>query len=57
MWVLGIWTLENFGSSLSGISIALFTRGLGWKIEDLELFLVEVRKEMKNTKFHAYWPM
>lgn len=54
---LGMWTLENFGSSLSGISVALFTRGLGWTVQDLEIFLVEVRNEMKNTNFHAYWPM
>lgn len=54
---LGMWTHENFGSSLSGISVALFTRGLGWTISELEVFLVEVRKEMRNTKYHAYWPM
>jgi hypothetical protein len=55
--VSGAWTHENFGSSLTGISVALFTRGLGWTMQELEVFLVDVRKEMKNTRFHAYWPM
>lgn len=54
---IGMWTLENFSSSLSGISVALFTRGLGWTVQELEVFLVDVRKEMKDTKFHAYWPI
>jgi hypothetical protein len=52
-----MWTLEDFGSSLTGISVALFTRGLGWTSQELEIFLVDVRTEMKNTKYHAYWSM
>jgi hypothetical protein len=55
--VLGMWTLENMGSSLMGISVALFTRGLKWTVEELEVFLVDVRKEMRNTRYHAYWTM
>jgi hypothetical protein len=54
---LGLWNYANMGESVSGISMALFTRGLGWSVEELELFLVDVRKEMKNTKIHAYWDM
>lgn len=54
---IGMWTLENLGSSLFGLSVALFTRGLGWSVQQLEVFLVDVRKEMQNTKFHAYWPI
>jgi hypothetical protein len=45
------------GESTSGISMALFTRGLGWSVEELEVFLVDVRREMKSTKIHAYWNM
>ncbi|KEF56400.1 uncharacterized protein A1O9_07981 [Exophiala aquamarina CBS 119918] len=54
---IGLWTYHNMSGSLSGISLALFTRGLGWSVEELEVFLVDVRKDMRNTKFHAYWPM
>ena len=56
-WTLGVWTFHNFTASLSGISLALFTRGLSWTPEELEAFLVDVRKDMKNTAYHAYWPM
>jgi hypothetical protein len=54
---LGMWNYANMGESTSGISMALFTRGLGWSVEELEVFLVDVRKEMKSTKIHAYWNM
>jgi hypothetical protein len=55
--VAGIWTFHDFTTSLSGISLALFTRGLSWSPEELEVFLIDVRKDMKNTSYHAYWPM
>ena len=43
--------------SLEGFSMALFTRVFNWTKEEVEIFLVDVRKEMKDTKVHAFWPM
>ena len=54
---LGMYTHSMFGDSLTGLSQALFTRVLGWSMEELELFLVDVRKEMKDTKIHCYYDM
>ncbi|KJZ77674.1 hypothetical protein HIM_02851 [Hirsutella minnesotensis 3608] len=54
---LGMWTYENLGNGASGLSMALFTRALGWKPEEVEVFLVDVRKEMRNRSIHAYWPI
>ncbi|KAH7357171.1 S-adenosyl-L-methionine-dependent methyltransferase [Rhexocercosporidium sp. MPI-PUGE-AT-0058] len=54
---LGMWGLENMLSSLEGISLAIFTRGLGWSKERLDVLLAEVRKEMKDTRIHAYAPI
>jgi len=54
---LGMWMLENFTSGLSGLSMALFTRGLGWTKNELEVFLVEVRKSMRDTRIHGYYPI
>jgi hypothetical protein len=42
---------------LSGMSLAVFTRLLGWDRIELELFLQEVRKEWKRKDVHAYWPL
>lgn len=40
-----------------GLSVAIFTRLLGWTVEELEVFLVDVRREMRDTSIHAYWSM
>ncbi|ATZ53773.1 hypothetical protein BCIN_09g05490 [Botrytis cinerea B05.10] len=52
---IGMWHQENLTSGLMGLSVAIFTRLLGWNVEELELFLVDVRREMKDTSIHAYW--
>ncbi|RYC91266.1 hypothetical protein BFJ63_vAg5854 [Fusarium oxysporum f. sp. narcissi] len=54
---LGSWTLENISSGLDGISSALFTRVLGWSKPQLDVFLIDVRKDLKNPSIHAYWPI
>lgn len=53
-----MWQQENLlGGGLLNLSIALFTRVLGWTSAEVETFLIDVRKEIKDTKIHAYWPM
>jgi hypothetical protein len=52
MWVLG-----NLEPGLEGLSMAIFTRILGWTKEETEVFLALVRKDMKDTKIHSYWEM
>lgn len=54
---LGTWCVENVLSGLSALSLALFTRVLGWTREDVEVFLVDVRKDLKNRNIHGYWRM
>lgn len=52
-----MWAYENVAGNLSGVSMALFTRGLGWKVAEVEVFLAEVRRAMRDRTVHAYWPM
>ncbi|KAH8692097.1 S-adenosyl-L-methionine-dependent methyltransferase [Talaromyces proteolyticus] len=54
---LGRWVLQDVGYNLSGISMALFTRGLRWTAAEVEVFLVDVRKEFKDAKIHCYFPI
>ncbi|PNH52362.1 hypothetical protein VD0003_g4944 [Verticillium dahliae] len=54
---LGMWTYENLGNGASGLSMALFTRALGWTQQEVELFLVDVRRDMKDRSVHGYWPL
>ncbi|KAI3544998.1 TAM domain methyltransferase [Colletotrichum filicis] len=52
---LGLWTQDNFGSALQGLCMALFTRVLEWTREEVEVFLINVRNDVKNTNYHAYF--
>ncbi|KAH7185182.1 S-adenosyl-L-methionine-dependent methyltransferase [Fusarium flagelliforme] len=54
---MGLWNYENLGNGASGLSLALFTRALGWTPEEVEVFLVDVRKDMKNKNIHGWWPI
>jgi hypothetical protein len=34
--------------------MAMFTRVLGWQPEEVQSFLVDVRKDLKNKSIHSY---
>jgi len=53
----GAWGYECISSGLHALSMMLFTSVLGWSVQEVELLLVSVRKEMKDQRIHAYWPM
>lgn len=52
---LGLWTQASVLPGLEGMSLALFTRVLGWTREETLVFCAEVRQDVKNTGIHAYW--
>ncbi|KAF9873172.1 hypothetical protein CkaCkLH20_09335 [Colletotrichum karsti] len=54
---LGLWTLENITSGLEALSVAVYTRVLGWSKESVDVLLAHVRKDMKNEAIHSYWPI
>ncbi|KAF4986725.1 hypothetical protein FGRMN_10702 [Fusarium graminum] len=54
---LGLWNNENAKSFLEAVAIAPLTRALGWSREEVIVFLTQVRKELKDPKIHAYWPI
>jgi hypothetical protein len=51
---IGLWVHEDFAGGLEGLTLAIFTRALGWTKEEVIAFLVDVRKDMADTKVHAY---
>lgn len=53
--MLGTMQLENIMDGLHGFSIGLFTKMLGMSAEEVELLLVDVRKDLRNTKIHFYY--
>jgi hypothetical protein len=54
---LGAWACANIAGGLDGLSLAYFTRGLGWSTEETRVFCAHTRKDLQNPKIHAYWPM
>ncbi|KAH8897160.1 S-adenosyl-L-methionine-dependent methyltransferase [Thozetella sp. PMI_491] len=54
---LGIWSQENALMNLSGIYMAPLTRVHGFTPAEVEIFLLELRKEMKRRDIHTYWPV
>jgi ubiquinone/menaquinone biosynthesis C-methylase UbiE len=53
---LGMWFQADLLEVLNS-TLPLFTRVLGWTREKVEMFLVDVRKDIKNKGVHAYMPM
>lgn len=37
--------------------MALFTRILGWSAAEVEVFLVDVKKQVKDRRIHAYFDL
>jgi hypothetical protein len=56
MKTTGLWQRENSFLGLE-TSLAIFTRALGWSKEEVDVFLIGVRDNIKDTKIHAYWPL
>ncbi|KAG8672936.1 hypothetical protein FPOAC1_006236 [Fusarium poae] len=54
---LGLWNNENANYFLEGVAIAPLTRALGWSREQVAVFIVQARKEVNDTRIHAYWPI
>ncbi len=54
---LGRWTHANLNHGLEGLTLALFTRGLNWSVEQTLAFCSIVRRQLRDTSVHAYCPM
>ncbi|EWZ29091.1 hypothetical protein FOZG_17197 [Fusarium oxysporum Fo47] len=54
---LGAWNNENTNLVLESITLSPLTRGLDWTMEEVNVLLVDVRKELNDPNIHAYWPI
>merc|ERR1711939_439816 len=53
----GLFSLVGMLEGLSGLSQRVFTKALGWSVEEMELLLMDVRRELKNRRIHTYFPI
>ncbi|KAK2667039.1 hypothetical protein RAB80_017460 [Fusarium oxysporum f. sp. vasinfectum] len=54
---LGAWNNENTRLVFESVTLAPLTRGLDWTIEEVDVLLADVRKELNDPNIHAYWPI
>ena len=53
----GAFFAEGFRDGICGLSLRVFIDGLGWKQEEMEMLLMQVREEVKSSRIHAYLPV
>ncbi|KAI5779309.1 S-adenosyl-L-methionine-dependent methyltransferase [Geopyxis carbonaria] len=51
---VGRWTLPGALDSLSGFSMGLLTRVLGWKKEEVDILVAKSRSELLSNTMHCY---
>lgn len=54
---IGLLNLQHWKSGLEGYAMWLLTKfgaPTAWTKEEVEIYLVNVRKELKDTRIHAY---
>ncbi|MCJ1361934.1 hypothetical protein MMC16_001035 [Acarospora aff. strigata] len=52
---IGAFNHVNILDALQAVTLALFTRVLGWSAEEVEVLLAGVRRDLKNPRIHAYY--
>jgi SAM-dependent methyltransferase len=54
MKAVGIFCRQMLVDALQGLAMAALTRGLGWTPQQVEVFLVDVRKSLLDVSVHSY---
>ncbi|GKT60031.1 methyltransferase domain-containing protein [Colletotrichum tofieldiae] len=54
---IGEWNFHNFVEAAEALALAPLTRGHNWTNEEVQVFLVGVRKDMRDMRVHSYMPM
>lgn len=57
MKLLGAWCKQNMLEGIHGLTMAVFTKGLGISAAEVELLLTDVRNEINSGNLHIYLPV
>lgn len=52
---VGSFELVNMTEGIEGLTMRLYSKALGMSIEEIQVLLVDVRKEATNSKIHSYY--
>jgi hypothetical protein len=53
---VGLYGRMMIYDGLEANSLRAFTKGLGWSVEQVQVFLIEVRKALMDVSVHCYLP-
>lgn len=53
---VGSLELLNMVEGIEGLTLRLFSKALGMSLDDIQMHLMQVRKEAQNRKIHSYYP-
>lgn len=53
---VGAFEMVNMVDGIEGLSFRLFSKALGMSMEAIQLNLMEVRNEARNSRIHSYYP-
>ena len=54
---VGLFQLAGMLEGMEALTLALWTRYLGWDEKEIAVTLAQVRKEWRNPKVHSWWPL
>ncbi|KAI6360051.1 hypothetical protein MCOR25_006859 [Pyricularia grisea] len=54
---LGTWSLMNMDAALEPSTMVPLTRALGWSKDEVTVLVAKARKELRDPRIHAYWPI
>ncbi|KAF4819681.1 Secondary metabolism regulator LAE1 [Colletotrichum siamense] len=54
---LGMWENENLNMGFEGFLMGPLTRILDWSPAEVQVLLIDVRRDLNNKCVHAYWPV
>jgi hypothetical protein len=52
---VGLFESVNMQEGLEALTIKAFTKALGWSAEQVQLFMMDVRKQVKDRGVHSYY--
>lgn len=55
--LIGAWEQHNLLGNLEGMTMRLFQKGLGWSEEEVVVFSAMLRRDLRDVRMHAYWPL
>lgn len=53
--MLGLFWRTIIMDGLQGIALGILGRALKWSPEEVEVYLVDIRKQMMTKEIHTYW--